>query len=82
MSNGQVRIEWRNGSVKLMIFQDDGSFRSIDLPPQVAVQVGCGMIQAATIAGQPAPVGVTEGDELKEVGRWVDDLIADKTRMQ
>lgn len=49
--NGQVRVEWRPGFVKLMIFTDDGNCRWIELPAGLASHVGHGIIQAAAIAG-------------------------------
>ena len=83
-SNGQFRVDYKPGSVKLMIIQDDGSCRSLEVTPVVAQQIGLGIIHASHIAQLPPGVAVaSESQPLKfdaktireaeKICAWVDD---------
>lgn len=55
-SNGQFRVEFRPGAVRLIIHrEDDNTFRYIDANPDSAREIGVAIIEAAMVARmQPA----------------------------
>jgi hypothetical protein len=56
----QFRVEWHPGRVRLMISNDDGSFRFIEVPPLVAHEIALGIIKAAHFALLPKLAEATQ----------------------
>jgi hypothetical protein len=59
-NNAQFRVEWHPGRVRLMISNDDGSFRFIEVPPLVAHEIALGVIKAAHFALLPKLTEATQ----------------------
>ena len=76
-SNAQFKVEYRPGALRLMIVADDGSCRSIEVPPAVGEQIGRSIIDAAVIAGRgidrPLNFDKETIAQAEQICRWVDE---------
>lgn len=61
--NGEFRVEQVDGLVRLIIQNDDGTMRSIDVSPEDAERIGVSIIRASG----NAPSGMSIEEEADEI---------------